>query len=85
MSDYLIRKPHTETWNDHWAEEGFPSPYQPFPKFPYVCDLLEILEAEPIVWPTMVGGDCRIEVMRGISNFWDRISEAVSGWRGWSH
>ena len=41
---------HTETWNDHWVEEGLPSPYQPFPKLRYVAAIFEILEAERIVW-----------------------------------
>jgi hypothetical protein len=41
---------HTETRNGHWVEEGFPSPYQRFPKLRYVAAIFEIMEAERIVW-----------------------------------
>lgn len=41
---------HTETYNEHWAEEGRPSPYEPFPQLPYFPPLLEVLQAERIVW-----------------------------------
>ena len=41
---------HTETRNDHWVEEGRPSPYEPFPKLPYIAYIFEIMEAERIVW-----------------------------------
>ena len=41
---------HTETWNDHWVEEGRPSPYEPFPKLPYFRDIFEILATERIIW-----------------------------------
>ena len=40
----------TETWNDHWVEEGLPSPYQRFPKLSYFAAIFEIMEAERIVW-----------------------------------
>ena len=33
---------HTETRNDHWVEEGFPSPYQRFPKLPYLAPSLKL-------------------------------------------
>jgi len=41
---------HTETWNEHWVEEGRPSPYERFPKLPYFAAIFEILDAERIVW-----------------------------------
>jgi hypothetical protein len=41
---------HTETWNDHWVEEGRRSPYERFPELPYFTALFEIMEAERIVW-----------------------------------
>jgi len=41
---------HTETWNDHWVEERRPSPYEPFPKLPYLRDIFEIFETERITW-----------------------------------
>jgi len=41
---------HTETWNDHWVEEGLSSPYQRFPKLLYFAAIFEIMEAERIVW-----------------------------------
>lgn len=42
---------HTETYNEHWAEEGRPSPYEPFPqRLPYLKPLFEVFELERIVW-----------------------------------
>jgi len=42
---------HTETHNEHWAEEDRPSPYEPFPRtLPYLKPLFELLELERIVW-----------------------------------
>jgi hypothetical protein len=41
---------HTETYNEHWVEEGRPSPYEPFPQYPYIASVFEILDLERIVW-----------------------------------
>lgn len=41
---------YTETYNPHWMEEGRPSPYEPFPQWPYIEPLFEILQAERITW-----------------------------------
>jgi len=41
---------HTETYNEHWKEEGRPSPYEPFPSYDYFRDLFTVLEDEQIVW-----------------------------------
>jgi hypothetical protein len=35
---------HTETYNQHWKEQKRPSPYQPFPNWPFLPVLLEHLE-----------------------------------------
>ena len=40
----------TETYNEHWMEEGRPSPYEHFPRYPYFRDLFLIVDAEPITW-----------------------------------
>lgn len=41
---------HTETFNEHWVEEGRPSPYEPFPQHPYFQVVFEVLQAERIVF-----------------------------------
>lgn len=41
---------YTQTWNEHWVEEGRPSAYEPFPQWPYLKDLLGLLDLERIVW-----------------------------------
>lgn len=41
---------HTETYNQHWKEEGRPSPYEKFPPKPYFLDLFTVLDMEQIVW-----------------------------------
>ena len=41
---------HTKTYNEHWQEEGRPSPYEPFPCEEYFCDLFEAFDLERIVW-----------------------------------
>ena len=44
---------HTKTYNEHWVEEGRPSPYEPFPdanRYPHLEDLFDLLEAERINW-----------------------------------
>lgn len=42
---------YTETYNEHWAEEGRPSPYEPFPRrLPYLKPLFELFELKRILW-----------------------------------
>lgn len=41
---------HAQTYNEHWAVEGRPSPYEFFPAYEYLRDLFEILDAERITW-----------------------------------
>jgi len=42
---------YTKTYNEHWADEGRPSPYEPFPqRLPYLKPLFEIFEQERIIW-----------------------------------
>ena len=36
---------YTKTFNEHWVEEGRPSPYEPFPRYDYLAILFEILDA----------------------------------------
>jgi hypothetical protein len=47
---YIWATQYTKTFNEHWIEEGRPSPYEPFPKLPYFQPILEVLDAERIVW-----------------------------------
>jgi hypothetical protein len=41
---------HTKTYNEHWQEEGRPSPYEPFPPEEYFGHLFELFDLERIVW-----------------------------------
>jgi len=36
---------HTRTFNEHWADEGFSSPEEPFPPFDYLPLMLDILSS----------------------------------------
>lgn len=48
---YCWATQYTETYNEHWVEEGRPSPYEPFPqRLPYLNPLFGVLEQERIVW-----------------------------------
>jgi hypothetical protein len=40
----------TETYNEHWVEEGRPSPYEPFPKKPYLRMVFDAMDVERIFW-----------------------------------
>lgn len=40
---------YTKTYNEHWVEEGRPSPYEPFPKSNHFRPLMDIFMAERIV------------------------------------
>src|ERR1035438_993755 len=40
---------HTQTYNEHWVEEGRPSPYEPFPPHDYFRLLFDALDVEPVV------------------------------------
>lgn len=51
MSDpYLWATSHTKTFNEQWREEGRPSPYEPFPDWPYLKPLFRLLQHERIIW-----------------------------------
>jgi hypothetical protein len=41
---------HTKTYNEHWVEEGRPSPYEPFPPYEYFRDLWDIFDLERITF-----------------------------------
>ena len=41
---------YTETYNEHWQEEGRSSPYEKFPPYPYFQDLFDLLDLERITW-----------------------------------
>ena len=41
---------YTQTFNEHWIEEGRPSPYEPFPDLPYLKPVFEIMDLKRIVW-----------------------------------
>jgi len=48
---YCWATEYTETYNEHWAEEGRPSPYEPFPgQLPFLKPLFDVFELERIVW-----------------------------------
>ena len=41
----------TETYNEHWVEEGRPSPYEPFPKKQHIFALVfDAMDVERIFW-----------------------------------
>jgi hypothetical protein len=44
-SEWHWLRNHTETYNQHWEEEGRPSPYEPFPDKPYFPVIFEYLNA----------------------------------------
>jgi len=41
---------YTQTYNEHWIEEGRASPYEPFPAWPYVDELFLLLLLCRILW-----------------------------------
>jgi len=41
---------HTKTYNEHWQEEGRPSPYEPFPPEEYFGHMFELFDLERIVF-----------------------------------
>jgi hypothetical protein len=47
---YIWATGYTKTKNEHWVEEGRPSPYEPFPRLPYFPPLFQAFESERIVW-----------------------------------
>ena len=53
---YAIRDTHiwvtefTKTYNEHWAEEGRPSPYESFPKYEYLKYFFAILDLDRVTW-----------------------------------
>lgn len=44
-----VRK-FTKTYNEHWVKEGRPSPYEPFPDWPYFKHVFDIFLLERISW-----------------------------------
>jgi len=45
---------YTKTFNPHWKEEGYSSPYLPFPNWPFFPVLLEWLEDEEDTGPRLI-------------------------------
>jgi hypothetical protein len=41
---------YTQTYNEHWIEEGRPSPYEAFPPLEYFQSVLDIFQSERIIW-----------------------------------
>jgi hypothetical protein len=41
---------YTKTYNQHWQEEGRPSPYEPFPPHNYLAAVLYFIDQERITW-----------------------------------
>lgn len=46
---YVWATKFTQTYNEHWAEEGRPSPYEAFPTWPYVQALFRLLQIQRII------------------------------------
>ena len=40
---------YTQTFNEHWQEEGRPTPYEPFPRLPYFNPLFQVFQSERII------------------------------------
>jgi len=47
---YTWATEHTETYNQHWVEEGRPSPYERFPRKEYLEQVFELMGMKRIVW-----------------------------------
>jgi hypothetical protein len=48
---YCWATEYTQTYNEHWQEEGRPSPYEAFPqRLPYLEPLFQVFELERIIW-----------------------------------
>lgn len=45
---YVWARHHTQTYNEHWVEEGRPTPNEPFPDWPYLPSVFEALQVLPI-------------------------------------
>ena len=41
---------YTKTYNEHWVEEGRPSPLEPFPPEEYFEDVFDIMDLRRIIW-----------------------------------
>jgi hypothetical protein len=41
---------YTRTYNEHWVDEGRPSPEEPFPPHPYFKDVFDIFDLERVTW-----------------------------------
>ena len=41
---------YTRTYNEHWLDEGRPSPYEPFPPHLYFKDVFDIFDLERVTW-----------------------------------
>lgn len=57
---------HTKTYNQHWFEEGRPTPYEPFPEhWKYFDVLFELYDREPI---------CAVEKSRDMMVSWTVVA-----------
>src|SRR5215472_9858078 len=41
---------HTKTYNEHWHEEGRPSPWEPFPEHEYLVHVFDLMAMERIIF-----------------------------------
>ena len=41
---------YTQTFNQHWFEEGRSSPYEPFPALPHFAAIFHVIDRERITW-----------------------------------
>ena len=49
-SAYVWATRHTKTYNEHWKEEGRPSPEEPFPDDPYFAYVFACMKLNPVWW-----------------------------------
>jgi hypothetical protein len=47
---YVWATRHTKTYNEHWKEEGRPSPEEPFPDDPYFAYVFACMKLNPVWW-----------------------------------
>lgn len=47
---FLWATEYTETYNEHWMEEGRSSPYERFPSYLYIDELFQLMRLRRILW-----------------------------------
>jgi len=66
---YIWATEYTETYNEHWTEEGRPSAFETFPeRLPYLKPLFEVFELERILWIVKFAGHDDFLGLHGVPN-----------------